>query len=450
MPNGLDEDKYPVRYRRAVMMIELHLYLVAFLIIMLVLTWTVVPENKDVPLIWALVILLASLALFKTSKSLIVIGNFLTAGWFAILVPAVLETGGLYSDNMLWLALTPAIAVLFAERRWGFFWAGVLVLFSLTLLFLHWDGDAAFKEQLMQFTPQYYFLSFTLFFAVLLGVVYIFEAGQDLIIKALQKQKELLQLQQVQIARQLDELREAQRKIEETNKQLEQFAYAASHDLKEPLRMIGMYTQLIERQLDAQLDEETREFMHYVRDGVARMQRMLDDLLRYSRTGRHSDIKDNDLNDLLYLVLNNLTVSMKESGASVATNMLPVVYGSTTELVQLFQNLLANAIKFRKKGEPPNIQITATNEGTHYLFAVRDNGIGIPEDQQSRVFDIFERLHSHGEYEGSGIGLATVRKIVTNLGGKIWLHSTEGTGTTFFFTIPQSRIRTVGAVRVSA
>ncbi len=422
-------------------MIELHLYLLLFMFIMLVLTWTVVPENGEVPLWWGVFFLISSLLILKLTQSLEITGNFIAAGWFLVLVPAILKTGGLYSDNMLWLALAPAIAVLFSERRWGFVWAGVLTVFSLVLLVLHLQDDMAFKEQLMRFTPGYYFLSFTLFFAVLLGIVYIFETGQALIIDKLQEQKDLLAKHQMHIKKQMDELRAAQRKIEETNKQLEQFAYAASHDLKEPLRMIGMYTQLIERQLQGQLTDDTKEFMRYVREGVGRMQRMLDDLLQYSRTGRHSDMQENDLNELLFVVLSNLTVAMKESGAAISSNLLPVVHGSTTELIQLFQNLLSNALKFRKPGVAPEIRITASEEGGHYLFAVSDNGIGIPEGQQSRVFDIFERLHAQSDYEGSGIGLATVRKIVANLGGKIWVQSKEGEGTTFYFTIPMTRIK---------
>ncbi len=439
-PPYLDSEEHTVQYRRAETLIKVHLFLITSVVLMFIFTFTIAPENKNVPLHWALITLISSLVLLKTTRSLVFTGNFLAAGWFAILVPAILQSGGLYSDNMLWLALAPAIAVLFAARKWGFFWASVLFLFSIGLFFYHLYDDTSFKALLLQFSPEYYFLSFTLFFAVLLGLVYIFERGQELIIDALQKQKKLLQEQQMQISRQMDELREAHRKIEEINGQLEQFAYAASHDLKEPLRMIGMYTQLIERQLQAYLNDDTKEFMHYVRNGVARMQRMLDDLLQYSRTGRHSDIQDNDLNELLFIVLNNLTVAMQESNASISTNLLPIVRASTTELVQLFQNLLANAIKFRKPNAPPQISITATDEGTHFLFTVKDNGIGIPTDQQDRVFRIFERLHNHSDYDGSGIGLATVRKIVTNLGGKIWLQSTEGIGTTFYFTIPTQHI----------
>ncbi len=150
---------------------------------------------------------MVSLTLLKVTQNLVVVGNFLAAGWFFVLVPAILQTGGLYSDNMLWLALAPAIAVLFSERRWGFVWAGVLTLFSLVLLILHLQDDAAFKEQLMRFTPGYYFLSFTLFFAVLLGIVYIFETGQAMIIDKLQEQKKILSDQQVQIREQLDALR---------------------------------------------------------------------------------------------------------------------------------------------------------------------------------------------------------------------------------------------------
>ncbi|RMG31487.1 MAG: hypothetical protein D6732_14805, partial [Methanobacteriota archaeon] len=224
VPPLLDRKEKPVEFFRVRTLIELHIYLIAFMALMVFTTNVITPENEDVPLLWALGGLVFSMFLLKVTQSLEATGNFIAAGWFLVLVPAILKTGGLYSDNMLWLALAPAIAVLFAERRWGFVWAGVLTVFSIILLVLHQQKDEVFKEQLMRFTPEYYFLSFSLFFAVLLGIVYIFEKGQSLIIKALEEQKDLLAKHQMHIKKQMDELRAAQRKIEETNKQLEQFA----------------------------------------------------------------------------------------------------------------------------------------------------------------------------------------------------------------------------------
>jgi light-regulated signal transduction histidine kinase (bacteriophytochrome) len=201
-----------------------------------------------------------------------------------------------------------------------------------------------------------------------------------------------------------------------------------------------MYTQLMQKRINGQLDERTSEYMFFITDGVKRMQNLLDDLLKYSRLGRNTeDVSDVDLNNTLLMVVYNLTVVMKETGASITSTPLPTIVASSTEMTQIFQNLIANAIKFRRSDVPPAIQIAHIENPQEHLFSLSDNGIGIKKEHQEKVFNIFTRLHTRNEYEGSGIGLATCKKIISNHNGRIWLTSTEGVGTTFYFTISKNR-----------
>jgi light-regulated signal transduction histidine kinase (bacteriophytochrome) len=168
------------------------------------------------------------------------------------------------------------------------------------------------------------------------------------------------------------------------------------------------------------------------------MQNLLDDLLKYSRLGKDAeDIKNIDLNERLLVVQNNLTVLIQETKAEIISDVLPHVNASMTEMSQLFQNIIANAIKFRKPHETPVIRVKAMENKNEYTISIQDNGIGIKKEYQEQVFTLFQRLHSRDAYEGSGIGLATCKKIIDNMGGRMWLTSTEGVGTTFYFTIPK-------------
>ncbi|MEA2625563.1 MAG: hypothetical protein QOD06_1608 [Candidatus Binatota bacterium] len=221
-----------------------------------------------------------------------------------------------------------------------------------------------------------------------------------------------------------------------SNEELEQFAYVASHDLQEPLRMVASYTQLLERRYRGSLDADADEFIGYAVEGAQRMQRMIDDLLAYSRlTGngrrRGAVACDRALDEALA----NLRGAMEDSGAVVEREALPTVTGDAAQLTQLFQNLVGNAIKFRREG-PPRVHLSAERRDDRWLFACRDDGIGIPPEQRERIFAIFQRLHSRSEYPGSGIGLTICKKVVERHGGEIWVESEPGRGATFFFTVP--------------
>jgi signal transduction histidine kinase len=223
--------------------------------------------------------------------------------------------------------------------------------------------------------------------------------------------------------------------LERSNKELEQFAYVASHDLQEPLRMISSYTQLLGERYAGQLDEKAKKYMGYAVDGAVRMQRLINDLLAYSRVGtRGNPIESTDAHSVLGEAIRNLAAMIEENKAIITNEDLPVVRADAAQLVQVFQNLLANAIKFR--GEVlPRVHVSVREEGHEWVFSVKDNGIGIDPQYADRVFVIFQRLHTRQEYPGTGIGLAICKRIVERHGGKIWYESEPGKGTTFFFTI---------------
>ncbi len=222
-----------------------------------------------------------------------------------------------------------------------------------------------------------------------------------------------------------------------SNHDLEQFAYVASHDLQEPLRMVSSYTQLLAKRYKGQLDADADEFIAYAVEGAARMQTLINDLLAYSRVGlRGKPFERTPTADVLEQALAGLQIALQEQAALVTHDNLPVVAGDASQLVQLFQNLIGNAIKFRGEA-PPRVHVSARDAGREWVFAVRDNGIGFDPQFAERIFVIFQRLHTRAEYPGTGIGLAICKKIVERHGGRIWVESRTGEGATFYFTLPK-------------
>jgi PAS domain S-box-containing protein len=232
------------------------------------------------------------------------------------------------------------------------------------------------------------------------------------------------------------QLRQRTEELARSNRDLEQFAYVASHDLQEPLRAVAGPLQLLQRRYQGQLDARADEFIGHAVDGATRMQALIDDLLSYSRVGRLEDPKQPiSAEQALQSALKNLAVVIEETGAEITRDALPVVQAISTQLTLLFQNLIANAIKFRDKARAPRIRIGAVPAGDQWQFSVTDNGIGIADQYFDRIFVIFQRLHTRREYPGTGLGLALCKRIVEHHGGRIWVESTPGEGTTFFFTL---------------
>jgi signal transduction histidine kinase len=233
-----------------------------------------------------------------------------------------------------------------------------------------------------------------------------------------------------------DENRRTQEELARSNRDLEQFAYVASHDLQEPLRMVATYTQLLAERYEGKLDENADKYIHYAVEGALRMQTLVKDLLAFSRVGRKQETpRETDCNLVVRNVIANLRSLIQETGARISYEALPVLVADPSELPQLFQNLIGNAIKFRR-AEPPEIRITAKKNKKEWLFSVEDNGIGIEPQHAQDVFVIFKRLHTREEYPGSGIGLAICKKIVEHNQGRIWVESQPGLGSRFQFTWP--------------
>lgn len=230
-------------------------------------------------------------------------------------------------------------------------------------------------------------------------------------------------------------LQERARELARSNEELERFAYVASHDLQEPLRMVASYTQLLGRRYKGKLDTDADEFIAFAVDGVTRMQALINDLLTFSRVGTQGGaLLPLDLGTAVAAALINLRGAIESSGAVVTTDVLPTVLANERQMVQLFQNLIGNAIKFHGP-EAPRIHVGAEQLADEWQITVRDNGIGIDPAFWNRLFVVFARLHNRSEYEGNGIGLAICKKIIERHGGRIWLQSLPGQGSTFFFTL---------------
>ena len=235
------------------------------------------------------------------------------------------------------------------------------------------------------------------------------------------------------------ELNDLLNELERSNKELQQFAYVSSHDLQEPLRTIASFTQLLERRYKGKFDSDADEFMDYIVEAAKRMQRMILDLLEYSRVSTNADeFKEIDTVEALDEALFNLKGIIENNNAVITHNDLPKVTADKSQLIKVFQNLISNAIKFKKDNEQPKIHISARKDPqkNQYVFSIQDNGIGMDSQYAERIFTLFQRLHTRDEYQGTGIGLSVAKRIVERHGGRIWVESELGKGSTFYFTIP--------------
>jgi PAS domain S-box-containing protein len=225
--------------------------------------------------------------------------------------------------------------------------------------------------------------------------------------------------------------------LKRSNEELRQFAYITSHDLQEPLRTMSSYAGLLKHRYEGQLDQDADDFIEFMVSGASRMKAMIQGLLDYSRVGtRGEEFKNFNSEEALNYALSDLRLFIKENNAEITHDPLPVIYADKDQIARVFQNLIGNAIKFRREDKTPKIHVSARKEGNKYVFSVSDNSIGMEPEYTDKIFEIFKRLHAIGEYEGAGIGLAIVKRIIDRHGGRVWVKSALNVGSTFYFTIP--------------
>lgn len=269
------------------------------------------------------------------------------------------------------------------------------------------------------------------FIIVRLGII---KDAEGHIIKGYGANQDITDLKKVE-----KRLKETIDELKRSNYELQQFAYITSHDLQEPLRTIASFTQLLERRYKGQLDPDADEFIEFIVTAAVRMKEMIQGLLDYSRVGtKKIEFEEVDMNMKLNKALSNLQASIKENEAEITYDQLPTIFADPNQMVRIFQNLIGNAIKFRKLDEPPRIHIACqiNKENNEYIFEVKDNGIGMKEQYTDKIFEVFRRLHTMDKYRGTGIGLAISKRIVERHGGRIWVESSLGKGSTFYFTVP--------------
>jgi len=360
-------------------------------------------------------------------------------------------TGGVNGTGFVCYYGFPLIACFFLGSKKGAVASGLISL-PVVVLFLMKTPPSIFARYSFDFK-----LRFTFSFLVVSLFSYLFEyerekkqeelrSARNDLEKQVEERTSALREAVQSLQREVGERKRAEKALEEktgelarSNRDLEQFAYVASHDLQEPLRMVTSYVQLLAKRYKTKLDPDADDFIHFAEDGAVRMWRLINDLLTYSRVGIHGkELEPTDCETALRQTLDNLKVAVEENRALVTHDALPTLMADNLQLIQLFQNLIGNAIKFRGS-EPPRVHVSASRNGNGWIFSVRDNGIGIAPEYAKRIFIIFQRLHSREKYAGTGIGLSICQRIVERHGGHIWVESELGKGATFYFTLPASK-----------
>ena len=361
-----------------------------------------------------LLFLVVSMPLILKSKNIVLASNILPLLGLLTLMPWIF-TGGPANSGFWWSVVYVIGCFLVTDKKWAILW--LALYFAITLLIMAFSIGGFVKLAYSNSE----LLNILFAYVIAFIFVYLFNQVREYYLQLANNKAE--------------ELAQANKELTSANNDIEQFVYLASHDLQEPLRTISNFVGLVEGKAVGKIDQETDQYLGFIVTATSKMQGLIKDLLDLSRIGRNITFVKIDCNEVLKEVMAEMDASIKESNAKISYPVLPVLKGCKTELKRLFQNLISNAIKFQTKGNTPEIVITVEQNRSEYIFAIKDNGIGIEEQYIYKIFVIFQRLHNDTEYPGTGVGLAICKKIVALHGGDIWLRSKVGAGSTFYFSI---------------
>lgn len=436
LPSDFREVEEPVR-------VKVTAYVVVFLFIFLsasiIHTCSVITgiaSNFPFPIL--LLSLFIQLGIFYRFKNIKLSANIILTTISILLGWAAYQHGGMYSDNLLFMVLVPMLASLMSGYKSGLTWLALLLVFHGVLFYMDSKNPIYFEQA--NFERIYYHIAIMLLFILISSFTFLNIIIQNRFSNKLQIQKTELERQKQELKKKSATLESYQEEILKSNEALERFAYAVSHDLKQPLRSITSFSNLLERDLakNNQLNDTTKEFLSFIQDGGKNMNSLITDLMEFSKikSTTQDELKSVKTKDIIDRVLINLRKLITENEAQIILGKFPEnIYGIEVKLLQLFQNLISNAIKFKNEDRRCTIYINSTNFDHHTRFEIKDNGIGIDDKYQKEIFNLFFKLHGSNEVEGTGIGLSTCKAIVDQHGGKIWVESQYGQGSTFYFTI---------------
>lgn len=338
------------------------------------------------------------------------------------------------SDIVIWAAYMaiPMMLFYFVQKKKGNL--PFNYIFLLFCSFIFWCGTVHLAESVIFWYPWYRVSALIKFITAIVSVL-----TAIVLFKVIPMALELKTPHDLQeeVTRRTKELEHVSQELKRSNEELEQFAYVASHDLQEPLRMVSQSTERLGHYLGEQLDEKTQKLIGFASEGAQRMQVLIEDLLDFSRITRiRNESKPVDLNKVLRIVKLDLKVRIEETGAVINSTELPTINGDEIQLRRLFQNLISNSLKYRHQDRKPEIDISATKNSDHWLIEFKDNGIGFNQEHAERIFLLFQRLHPKSSYSGTGIGLTVCKKVIEQHNGEIWAEGKVGEGVSFFIKLP--------------
>jgi len=398
-------------------------------------------NNSQFPFLTTTILVAILLVVYKFTKSSLLVGNLTTAVIYAAIFNLIFKSGGLYSNDLSGLFIIPMLALNVAGKKSGIIWACLCLIPIFYHFYLALDPiqNALYREQTLAFQREYY-LHINLTLLVLpMSLVLLFLRLNGSLLKELESKNKEFDYTNATLASQTEQLTNTKNKLQESNKLLKKYAHATSHDLKQPVRTIVSFTQLLKRELQNENNdkEKVSAYLNQIEEGSTRMNTQIVEILNFSNQPNIDIDTQIDLNEIIKQVITDLTHQIGDQKIQFTIAELPKVSGLNSNIYKIFQNLISNAIKYKDPSKDLVINIYGSENKELYTFSIKDNGVGIPTNKLDKIFDKGIQLDSN--VEGGGIGLDTVKVFVEKKGGKLWVESELGKGSTFYFTCPKNK-----------